>query len=121
MPDPNASRYPATYPRPSSFEDVVDWLNASVGVRLNVLLSSLDGSVLAFLRGTLSDVEELQGPPAGPRRVAFGVGPEGDYFVLDEGAFGRVERVGMMSLVLITSTVRASLEVESLDTAFLPA
>lgn len=115
MNHPNAPRPFVNYASPSSFDDVLSWLDSCVGLPLNVLLSSADGSVLAFLRGTLSDAEELQRPPIGPRRVAFGVGDEDNFFVLDEEAFDHVESVGMMTLVLATSSTRASLEVESVE------
>jgi hypothetical protein len=97
----------STCSSPSSFDDVVDWVAAHVGRRLNVLLSSRDGAVLALLSGRLRDLEELQ-----PGRVAFGVGGDDGYVVLDRETFEGVEAVGMASLLIATAPVRVCLEVE---------
>ena len=96
---------------PSTFDDVLTWVAAHVGRRLNVLLSSPQGQVLALLCGRLGDMEELQ-----PGRFAFGVGDDDGYVVLDQEAFERVEAVGMASLLVATSTARFCLEVEGPQT-----
>jgi hypothetical protein len=98
---------------PLSFEDVVAWLMEHVGRPLNVLLSSPGGDVLALVSGPLRDAEELQEPPAGPRRIAFVVGECDNYFVLDEDAFVQVESVGIASLLVRTATARLCVEVEA--------